>query len=228
MVKRFLLISWLLASLFKVQAQTDSLTTDEVDENDETFSLYKPGPEGTWKLGVKMNLNFSSLFGSEMKSQKLLTGIGGGAYGRWNPNKKFALQAEGLIGFRGSNFNHGANGEYTTIKMLYADFPFIGFLKFGNEGVHQVGIGIQYSRLLNSSMYFKGGSSYGSKKPEFSADDWLPLLAYQYKTNWVSFQIAAKYGLKNINLGKSWPENGIPLNSGGEIRNFTTEFSLMF
>lgn len=228
MVKRIFLFACLWFSLNSIHAQNDSLNADTIDENDETFSLYKPGPEGKLKFGVKMSLLGSTLFGSEMSNQKLLLGLGGGVYSRWNPNKYFAVQAEGSIGFRGSNFNFGNNGEYTTIKLLYADLPLIGFFKIGENGSHQIGLGLQYSRLINAGMYFNGGSSYGSKKPEFKMNDLLPLLAYQYKTNWVSFQFTTKLGLNNINLGKIWPENGIPLNTGGEIRNFTTELSILF
>jgi len=223
--KQLIFFLFLLSSI-RLSAQVDST---EVDENDETFSWAKPRKEGRYKLGVKMGLQLSSLLGGEMDNQRVLAGICGGAYGRLNStNQKWSLQTDVLVGFRGSNFNHPTNGSYSTIKLLYFDFPFVLYHRFGEEHKHALGLGLQLSLLSSANMYFSNIQVANSTKPDLKKSDWLPLLSYQYRGNWIGFQFSCKYGLINQNTGKVWPNNGTPLNSGKEIRNFTTELTLMF
>jgi hypothetical protein len=212
-------------NLFVANAQTDST---ENDPDDETFTFFKPGPEGKTRFGVKMGVQSSSLFGTEMKNQKPMFGILGGLYGRYHLSKRICLQAEAQLSFRGSSFNHGSSGEYSTIKLLYVDMPVMFFYEFGKDKNHSLGLGIQTSNLMSANMYFNGISIPGSKTPAMDKWDFLPVFAYQYRLPFFIFQSAAKYGLRDINLGQTWPNNGTPLNNKGSIHNFALEFNIIF
>lgn len=206
-------------------AQTDSTDNDEFDD---TFTLFKPGPEGKTRFGVKMGFQTSTLLGSEMDNQKAMFGILGGLYGRYHLNKRLCLQSELQISFRGSAFNHGSSGEYSTIKLLYADLPLMMFYEFGKDRNHSIGVGVQASNLISGNMYFNGISIPGGRTPNFYKWDVLPVLAYQRRFPFFILQSAAKYGLSNINLGEAWPNNGKPENNKGSIHNFAVEFNIIF
>jgi hypothetical protein len=212
-------------NLFVANAQTDST---ENDPEDDTFTLFKPGPEGKTRFGVKMGVQTSTLLGSEMDNQKLLFGILGGLYGRYHLNKTWCLQSEIQIAFRGSSFNNGENGEYSTIKLLYADLPIILFYEFGKDKNHSIGAGLQASNQMSANMYFNGVSIPGGKSPSLNKWDFLPVLAYQHRFPFFILQSSAKYGLNNLNLGQPWPNNGKPLNNNGSIHNFALEFNIIF
>ncbi len=234
-VKQLVLLAFfvLLGSCPLLAQQNDSLANDSIEE-DPDWVPTKPKPDKAYelKLGLKMGTQLSSLLGSEMRKSRLTFGVVGGAYARYNFPKGFSIQAETQISIRGSNFAY-SDGEYSTIRLTYLDFPLIFFKSIDKKKVHRVGLGGQYSVMLSSSVY-EGNINYPIGTPDLNTRDLAGLLAYQYHFSLIAIQVAAKYGFTNINLHNPWPNASgsntqvKPFNTNGEIHNFAIEFNVIF
>jgi len=220
---RMRIIYLFLASLFiqtNVSGQTDS-----TEEEESPIPWVKASEEGKYRLGIKMGLNFTSIYGSYPIDKGLMLGVLGGGFGRVNFSKLVSLQHEFLITFRGANFS-GNSPDIGAIKILYLDFPAIIMLKPGPKSLHRFGAGMQYSHALNRLVFQDNNSFPTEGVVPLDKNDWAIVTAYQYQLEYIAFQIALKGGLRNLNLGGTWPGN--ITNKSGSMHNFALEFNLIF
>ncbi len=219
----------LFSGLNPVLAQTDSTQIDsnETDEPEWRPARPEPDTDHQLKMGIKMGMQVCTLTGSEMKTAKLTFGLIGGGYMRYNFSKGISLQAETQVSFRGSNFSFDPS-NYTAIRLLYIDVPVILFKALDKKNSHRVGIGAQYSSLLNAAMYLGKIPYPTSSSPSVKSFDYAGILAYQHHYTYLGFQLAAKYGFANLNRNKPWPDNAKPINGFGNIHNFAFEMTLIF
>ncbi|MBC7381560.1 MAG: outer membrane beta-barrel protein [Bacteroidia bacterium] len=211
-------------------AQVDSLQADTADFLEDDSKMVKPELEGKFKLGIKMGAQTCTLLGSEMNNAKLTFGLLGGGYARFNLSKRlknWSIQTESQISFRGSNFSY-TDSSYSALRLLYIDVPVIIFKAIDSKKVHRIGMGVQFSYLLNSAMYLGKIIYPTATNPKLLRFDFSGIVAYQYHLPFFALQLAGKYGITNINIGSTWPDSAKPLNSNGNIRNFTVELSLIF
>ncbi|MCF8254239.1 MAG: PorT family protein [Bacteroidia bacterium] len=226
MNKRLLLFAWFFVFAFMVKGQEDSTSYDPLDEPNPWT---KPNNQEKTRLGVKMGVQNTYLLGSELSDKKSMIGLLGGGYGRINFNKTWSLQQEFQISFKGGNFNAGPS-EIRSFRLLYLDAPIILMMAFGPKEKHKVGVGIQYSNLLNSNLYIEKKSYPTGESPKLDLNDWAPLFAYQYQFEYFAMQASAKYGLRDLNLGKPWPgnDNTFITNNQGSLHNFAVEINIIF
>ncbi|MBP7510341.1 MAG: outer membrane beta-barrel protein [Bacteroidia bacterium] len=200
---------------------------DSTDNSDEPFFWNKPSEDEKSRLGIKMGMQVSSLFGSALPDNALRFGLLGGGYGRINFKKGWSVQQELQISFKGSNFNFPAN-QISAMKLLYVDAPFIIFKQLKKQSPHKIGLGVSYARLINSVLFVNDNPYPTGNQIDIDKNDWLAVGAYQYQFEYFALQGAAKYGLRNLNLGNPWPDNSKPINNNGTLTNFTIEFSIIF
>jgi hypothetical protein len=201
--------------------------TDSTDEAEEPIEWMKPSDNEKTRLGIVMGIQTATLFGNTLPSNKPMMGLLGGGYARYNFKRGFSLQQQFQVSFRGSNFNAAA-GEISALRLLYLDFPLILYKKLNNKSKHRIGAGIQYARLVNTVMYIDTKSYPSGISPKLDNNDWSPVLMYQYQFDFFALQAAAKYGLRNLNLGNAWPENAKPLNNSGSLNNASIELNIIF
>ncbi|MDP1727415.1 MAG: outer membrane beta-barrel protein [Bacteroidota bacterium] len=225
----FFVIALLLFGLNPVLAQADSTQIDSNETEEPEWRPARPEPDvdHQLKLGIKMGMQGCTLLGSEMKTAKLTFGLIGGGYIRYNFSKGISVQAETQISFRGSNFTYDPN-NYSAIRLLYIDVPVILFKALDKKNVNRVGLGIQYSTLLNAAMYLGKITYPTSSSPSLKRFDYAGIVAYQHHYSYFGFQLAAKYGFANLNRNKPWPDNAKPFNNFGSIHNFAFEMTLIF
>ncbi len=221
---KFSLLVLFLGGFSPAWSQTDSLETDDSDDDSK---LVKPESEMRYKLGVKMGVQTFTFLGSEPKGSKLAFGLLGGGYGRVNFKKGYSIQTEIQVSLRGSNFE-SATGEISAIRLLYIDMPFLVFKALDKDLTHRIGLGPQLSDLASSEIYIDGNRHSSGFSPVFEKYDISAVLAYQYRLPYFSIQTALKYGVKNLNLNKPWPNNAKPLNTNKSIHNFSFELNLIF
>jgi hypothetical protein len=88
-------------------------------------------------------------------------------------------------------------------------------------------VGLQYSYLLNSSIYQTDANNAEPEAPGLKKHDLLAVLGGQFYTPFVGFQVLAKYGLVNINDGLLGAQTK-PAFKGKDIHNFAIEFNIIF
>jgi hypothetical protein len=129
------------------------------------------------------------------------------------------------VAFKGSNFKN-ADNQYAAITMYTLDVPVLLMFGLTPQNTANVFAGAQYSRILNKALFLKGSSVPESPSPAIHNDDVFAIVGTQFHTPFVGFQIAAKYGLRNLNSGTSWILN--PTNTGKQIHQFVFEINLLF
>lgn len=206
-------------------AQTET-TLPDTNTDDEDEQIAKPDPNPDSKLGIKMGILTHAITGTENKNSTLAFGMTGGGYFRQKLGLKTWLQLEACISFRGGNFKANTQ-EYESIRLLYADVPLLLMQSFGDIN-HKWLFGIQGSYLISPTMYLKGLQLPITGNLSFNRLDFLPVVGYQYHTTFFDLQVAAKYGLLNINNGNVWPQNAKPLNNNGTMHNIALEFNIIF
>ncbi|MCG9879497.1 MAG: hypothetical protein MH472_02755 [Bacteroidia bacterium] len=223
-------IKWFIFGLFfclntqQNWAQTDST---EESENEEVWYWSKASSEEFGRLGIKMGLQLTGLNGNTIPNYRPMFGLLGGAYGRINFKKTWSIQQEVHISFRGANYVAEPNG-IKSLRLLYIDAPVYLMKQFSKNSPHKIGIGIQYAHMLSSALYIDNATFPTKTSPKLDRNDWLPTMAYQYQLDYFAFQVSAKYGLRNINLGYPWPENAKPENNNGKLHNFALELNIIF
>ena len=207
-------------------AQTDS-TDEEYEE--EPVPWVKASQEGRYKLGIKMGLQYCTLLGSYPLDNGVMVGVLGGGLARVNLNGGWSLQQEMCISFKGGRFK-STPPDIGTIKILYLDFPLMLMKKLGNKSPHKVGLGMQYSTVINKLIFQDKSTFPTGGDPSLDRNDWAGVTAYQYQLEYIAFQLAVKYGFRDINLGRTWPGNdGVPItNKSGSMHNFAVELNLLF
>ena len=229
-LRAIIFIIMLAATVLPAIAQVDSLQTDTNEFLDDDSKIAKPEPEGLLKLGIKMGTQLCTFVGSEVPNATLTFGLLGGGYARFNLSRKlknWSIQTELQISFRGSNFKY-TDSSYSALRLLYIDLPVIVFKALDTKKNHRIGVGTQFSYLLNSAMYLGKVIYPTSSSPGLLKYDVSGIVAYQYHLPFFAIQVAAKYGLTNINIGAVWPDEASPKNKNGAIRNFTVELNLLF
>lgn len=203
--------------------------TDSTQENggEEIWYWSKPSSEEFGRLGIKMGIQVTGLNGNTIPNYRPMFGLLGGAYGRINFKKTWSIQQEVHISFRGSNYVAEPNG-IKSLRLLYIDAPIYLMKQFSRNSPHKLGIGVQYAHMLSAALYIDNVTFPTKTSPKLDRNDWLPSVAYQYQLDYFAFQVAAKYGIRNINLGYDWPENAKPDNNNGKLHNFAVELNLIF
>jgi hypothetical protein len=226
--KVFLALLLACASL-NLCAQTDSTDNGDDDYLDDPIPWVKASQEGKHKFGVKMGMQYCTLLGTYPLDNKLMIGVLGGGLYRYNFKRGLSLQQEALISFRGGKFK-GSSPDIGTIKILYLDFPLMLMQKLGAKSPHKLGLGVQYSTAINQLFYQDKSTFPTGASPAIDKNDWAVVSAYQYQLEYIAFQLAAKYGLRDINLGEDWPGNdGVPIpNKSGSMHNFAVELNIIF
>lgn len=218
-----LLITFILFSFVCFSQQTD--TTGVPEEYDEGV-LVKPDNSGPLKLGLKLGAGYSSMLGKELENPAGTFGIDGSAYLRYRFKPMFAFQTEVGASFRGGNFNNGP-GEYSSIKTYYIDLPAMIVIAVDKTTNNHIIAGVQYSRLVNSSLYLTNSVSPETNAPSLKKDDVMALIGMQFYTPFVGFQILAKIGVLDINDGLMGA-NTKPKYKGKDIRNLAIELNFLF
>lgn len=222
-IKTYSLFILLLLS-FSLSAQTDTTVTGE-GEDDEEPSLVIPALNEQLKLGVKLGGGMCMMTGNELQNPRPTYMLSGGAYIRYRFSKHWSLQPEAGISLRGSNFANGT-GEYESIKMYNIDIPLLLLWGLDEKNTKNILAGVQYSRILNSSLYLKDEYIPQNTAPKLNKNDLLGVVGAQFHTPFVGFQIVAKYGFIDINDGLL-PDLK-PANTGKDIHNVVLEFNLFF
>jgi len=200
------------------QEAEDSIANDE-----ETWVKPEINPE--FKVGIKLGSGVSTMVGKESNTNKLYFNLMGGMYLKYRFKPHWFIQPEISVSRRGSNFDNGP-AEYSRIQCYYLDFPllFMRGINVNNSSV--IAFGLQYSRLLNSSIYQYRDAYPQSSKPGLTKNDFMLVGGAQFHTPFVGFQFLCKYGLININDGllPSLP----PVSQGKSMHNLTIEFNFLF
>lgn len=222
-MKHLLMILFCLSLSGFGYAQTDSSTVNEDDNTEPTMVI--PPINEQLKAGVKLGGGLSVLLGDELKNPVPTYLMTGGAYIRWRFKPHWSLQPELNITFRGSNFNNG-DLEYSEIVMYSLDVPVLLMYGWNENNTGNILVGAQYSRLLNSSLYLTNAVIPENTAPSLTKNDLMAVVGTQFHTPYVGFQIAAKYGLIDMNNGLL--SNLNPPNTGKSIHPFLFEITLLF
>jgi hypothetical protein len=220
---RFVCLMLLLSATICSSAQTDSTQADEEDNSEPTLVI--PPINEQLKAGIKFGTGVSTLLGNELSNPRPSYMISGGAYLRYRFKKHWFVQPEANIAFKGSNFNNGTL-QYESLRMYYVDVPVLLMRGLNEQNTSNVFAGLQYSRVLNASIYLKDEPLPESSSPAIKNDDLAAVAGAQFHTPFVGFQIAVKYGLIDINNGIL--PNLNPPNTGKDIHHFVVEFNLLF
>jgi hypothetical protein len=79
---------------------------------------------------------------------------------------------------------------------------------------------------LSGGLTFSAVILFGFPRPSIKKDDLAAIIGTQFHTPFIGFQIAAKYGLIDINNGLL--PNLNPPNTGKNIHHFVVEINLLF
>lgn len=223
MSKFFIFIFFLSFSLACYAQEPD---TTAIDNDDDEGVLVKPDNSAPLKLGLKLGVGYASMLGGELQNPTGCFDLNGAAYLRYRFKPRWAYQTEAGVSFRGSNFSNGPS-EYSTIKLYYLDVPVMLLYGLNKTATSNLILGVQYSYLLNSSIYTSNGAFPEPTAPGLKKNDVLAIIGAQFYTPFVGFQITAKYGLLNINNGLLGA-NTKPAYKGKDIHNFAIEIALIF
>jgi Outer membrane protein beta-barrel domain len=223
---RFLCFSLLLLGVLVCNAQTDSTQTDStrIEEEEESVLVIPPINEQL-KIGIKFGSGLCMLTGNELTNPRPSYSLSGGAYLRYRFKRHWFLQPEASFAFKGGNFDNG-NLQYSRIRMYYVDVPVLLMRGLNEKNTSNVFIGLQYSRLLNATIYLKDEPLPESTAPKIKKDDLAAVLGAQFHTPFVGFQFALKYGLIDLNNGIL--PNLNPTNTGKDIHHLVLEINLLF
>jgi hypothetical protein len=192
---------------------------------DDDFVLVIPPINEQLKAGVKMGTGMGMTVGGELLNPRPKVMISGGVYLHYRFSKHWSLQPEMNVAYKGSNYKNG-DGQYTSLSVYTMDVPLLLMVGLTPENTVNLFTGMQYSRTLNRSMYEKGGLVPINPNPRMHDDDWAVVLGTQFQTPFVGFQIALKYGLRDLNTGLSSTLN--PPNTGKEIHQSVLELNFLF
>jgi hypothetical protein len=223
MLKTYSFLILLMVSL-SLSAQTDTTSSEGV-EDDEEPSLVIPALNEQVKLGVKLGTGMCMMVGNELVNPRPTYMLSGGAYVRYRFSKHWSIQPEAGISLRGSNFKNGTL-EYESIKMYNIDIPVLLLYGLDEKNTKNIIAGVQYSRMLNSSLYIKDELIPQNTSPKLKKNDLMGVVGAQFHTPFVGFQIVAKYGFIDLNDGLL-PDLK-PANTGKDIHNVVLEINLFF
>jgi hypothetical protein len=177
------------------------------------------------RLGIKTNINISTLLGSELENPRPKFGYTAGAYFRYYISNKSGLYTEFVGNFKGSRFKNGI-GEYNKIALFYLDLPLMYEYKLNDK--NSILGGINPSFLAMSSMFLDGQQKAASNRINLMPFDWGPAFYYHAYGKAVGFQAGVKVGLSNINNGINFENINPPTGNGGSIQNLSFELGMLF
>lgn len=222
MIPRVYSFCILLLFAIPLYAQTDSTS---LEDDDEEAVLLIPPINEQLKLGVKLGSGVCILLGNELANPRPTYMLSGGAYLRYRFSQRWSLQPEAGVSLRGSNFSNG-NGQYESIRMYNIDVPVLLLFGLNEKNRSNLLAGLQYSRILNASLYLKGSTIPENTSPALKKNDLMGVVGAQFHTPFVGFQLVAKYGFININDGLL---PGLsPPNTGKDIHHFVVEINMLF
>jgi len=209
---------------FAAVAQVDEI--DSTMEDDEIKPI-KALPDDTYKFGIKLGCQFSTLVGNENEENTFRFGINGGVYVRKKfKSQKWGYQVELNGSIRGSSFNTKKDDDYSALRLVYLDLPTYLFVNLTKDENQKVLFGPQFSYLLSSSLY-KGSSGLAyDNTPKVNLIDVLACVGYHHRLGHVSIQTVFKYGFLNANNGLL--TEALPKNQGKNMNNLVFELNLVF
>jgi hypothetical protein len=178
------------------------------------------------KVGIKTNINLSTILGSELQAPRPKFGYTAGPYLIFNPENRWSLYTEAVGSFRGSKFKNGDTG-YSRIATFYVDACILPLYNVPNSN-KAISFG-PYTSYLGLSSLFIGTK----KKPEINDigfKDYDIGIASYYHINGetVTLQIGVKHALINanndVNFVGYYPKTG----NGGMIRSLSFEIGMAF
>ncbi|MBP9185729.1 MAG: outer membrane beta-barrel protein [Bacteroidia bacterium] len=225
LVNRLFLMLFLFVANFAM-AQVDSTDLDDDNEGDnDAIEWLKGDMNEDQEFGIRLGTNTSIMLGGELDNPRPMFGLNGAVYFRKKTSPKNAYQADLGVSIRGSNFNNPI-GQYHKLVTYYLDLPLTWVRSINQNNTSQLITGLQFSHLLNSSIYINSESLAEIEKPKLAPLDVLVVLGTQFYGGFVGFQIVAKYGLLNINNGLVSGLN--PAFKNKDIHNFALELNLLF
>lgn len=201
---------------------------------------FDPNTKRKDKLGIRIGFGITRLNSDELVNTAVSRGYQGAFYYRVNLFKGFHLNTEMGASIKGAKFNNGDVG-YSQLSMLYLDFNLIGMFQLTSDNKHNLIFGVQSSRLMRSSL-FVGPEPFASYlQLPFKTWDHAAVTGYHFNTRYVGFQLALKYGLRNIagdfvnfnkeslnDSGKQFADLSPTMRNIKSIKNFSVELSVYF
>lgn len=201
---------------------------------------FNPETKRQDKFGVRLGFCLTRLNSDQLLNTRLTRGYQGAFYYRVNLFKGFHLNPEFGASVDGAKFNNGNSG-YSQISLLYFDFSLLGFKQLDTKNNHNLVAGLQASRLMRSSMFIGPEQTPSYLQLPFKKYDYAAIVGYHYNTQYVGFQLALKYGLRNI-AGDFYNFNRESVNDKGaqfadlkpslrdvkNVRNLSIELSVYF
>jgi hypothetical protein len=221
-MKKLLLLLCFFCSIGSVFSQTEE---SDSTAGDDEFVLVIPPINEQLKVGVKLGTGAGMMLGNELQNPRPKYMISGGAYLRYRFSKRWSIQPEANITFKGSNFKNG-DGQYESISGYAVDIPVLLMVGLTPENRVNVFAGMQYSRTLGRSLYLKGSLVPDDSSLGMHRDDWAAVVGSQFQTPFVGFQVAVKYGLRDLNTGLTPTLN--PPNTGKDIHQAVLEINILF
>lgn len=223
MQRLFFIVMMLFASV--AIAQTDSTDLDDDEEDEESFEWLKGNMNEDVEFGLRLGTNTTTMFGGELDNPRPMFGLNGAVYYRKKFTPKNAFQLDLAVSLRGSNFDNPV-GQYSKLVTYYIDLPITWVRSINADNSSHIIAGLQYSHLLNTSIYMTSTAVAENERPNLRNNDVMVLAGTQFYGGFVGFQIVAKYGLLNINNGLISGLNPALKNKG--IHNFALELNLLF
>lgn len=201
---------------------------------------FDPNTKRKDKLGIRVGFGITRLNSPDLVNIELNRGYQGAFYYRVNLFKGFHLNTEMGASVKGANFDNGDVG-YSQLSLLYLDFNALGMIQLTSDFKHAIVLGGQASRLLRSSLFIGPEQFASYLQLPLKNWDYFAVAGYHFNTRYVGFQLALKYGLRNI-AGDFQNFNKESLNDKGsqfadldptmrnvrDIRNFSVELSVYF
>jgi hypothetical protein len=206
-------------------AQTDSTNLADKEEGEESFEWIKGNMNEDVEFGLRLGTNTTTMFGGELDNPRPMFGLNGAVYYRKKFTPKNAFQIDLAVSLRGSNFDNPL-GKYSKLVTYYLDVPVTWVRSINADNSSHFMAGVQYSHLLNTSIYMNSTAVPENERPKLRDNDVMVLAGTQFYGGFVGFQIVAKYGLLNINNGLISGLN--PPLKNKAIHNFVLELNLLF
>ena len=206
-------------------AQTDSTNLADEEEEEESFEWLKGNMNEDVEFGLRLGTNTTAMFGGELDNPRPMFGLNGAVYYRKKFRPKSAFQIDLAVSLRGSNFDNPL-GKYSKLVTYYVDLPVTWVRSISADNNSHFIAGLQYSQLLNTSIYMNSTAVAENERPKLRDNDVMLLAGTQFYGGFVGFQIVAKYGLLNINNGLISGLN--PPLKNKSIHNFALELNLLF
>lgn len=216
------------------------LSSGFAQQYNQELDGFDPNTKRRDKLGIRIGFGITTLNSPELLNTAVSRGYQGAFYYRVNLLKNFHINTEMGASIKGANFNNGDVG-YSQISLLYLDFNLLGMFQLTADNKHNLVVGGQSSRLMRSSL-FVGPEQFASYlQLPLKRWDHAAVVGYHFNTQYVGFQLALKYGLRNI-AGDFLNFNKESLNDAGsqfadlnptmrnikDIKNFSVELSVYF